>query len=277
MIYCSISGYGQEGPYKERVGHDINYVATAGLLNLNGKRDDGPVILGTQIADVAGGGLLAAFSILAALYHRERTGQGQYIDVSMTDGALALNPIAFTEYFNSGKPPERQGYRNLGATPCYNIYRTKDNQYISIGALEPKFWANLCRLLSREDLIAKQNDTGEEVIGELRRIFASRTRAQWDQLLDSEEVCYAPVLDLEETCRNRQVVHREMVQDVAWPDGGKSRQVGIVPRFSLTPGTLRRPPSRPGEHTHEILIELGMDRTKIAEMEREGIVKGGIT
>lgn len=273
LIYCSISGYGQEGPYKERVGHDINYVAMAGLLNLNGRREEAPVIPGTQLADIAGGGLMAAFSILAALYHRERTGQGQYIDVSMTDGALALNPIAFTEYFNSGTPPVRQGYRNLGATPCYNIYRTKDNRYISIGALEPKFWAKLCRVLSREDLIAKQNDTGEEAIGELQEIFASRTRAEWDQLLDSEEVCYAPILDLAETCQNTQVVHRQMIREVAWPDGGTSKQVGIVPRFSLTPGTLRRPPSLPGQHTHEILSELGMDRTQIAELEREGVVK----
>jgi len=274
LIYCAISGYGQEGPYRGRVGHDINYVATAGLLNLTGTRDEGPVILGTQIADIAGGGLMAAFSILAALYHREKTGQGQFIDLSMTDGALALNPIAFTEYFNSGRPPKREGYRHLGGTPCYNIYRTKDDQYISIGALEPKFWANLCRLLSREDLIAKQNDTGGEAVGELRRIFASRTRPEWDQLLGPEEVCYAPVLDLEETCQNAQVVHREMVREVAWPDGGTSRQVGIVPRFSQTPGTLRRLPSAPGQHTHEILSELGMDRDKIAELESEGVVKG---
>jgi crotonobetainyl-CoA:carnitine CoA-transferase CaiB-like acyl-CoA transferase len=199
---------------------------------------------------------------------------GQHIDVSMTDGAAALNPIAWLEYANTGRPPGPQAYRNLGATPCYNIYRTKDDRYVSIGALEPKFWATLCRLLQREDLIARQNDTSEETIEEVRRIFAAKTRDEWDRLLDAEEVCYAPILDLSETCVNPQLVHRGMIQEVTWPDGSRARQVGVVPRFSRTPGTLRRPPSRPGQHSHEILSELGMDRENIAALEKEGVIKG---
>jgi len=275
LIYCSVSGYGQDGPYRLRAGHDINYVAAAGLLHLNAGKESGPVVPATQIADLAGGGLLAAFSIMAALFYRERTGQGQQIDVSMTDAALALNPIAFFEYFTSGRPPGPQGYRNLGATPCYNVYRTKDDRYVSIGALEQKFWANLCRLLGREDLIERQNDTGEETIEEMRKIFARKTRAEWDRLLDTEEVCYAAVLDQDEVCRSTQVAHRKMIQEKTWPDGRTSRQVGVVPRFSLTPGTLRRPPSRPGQHSHEILKELGMDQAAIVSLEKEGVVKGG--
>ena len=274
IIYCSMSGYGQDGPYKQRAGHDINYVATAGMLHLNGRKDSGPTIFATQLADIAGGGMMAAFSILAALYYRAKTGQGQFIDVSMTDGALALNPIAFLEYSNNGKPPGAQSYRNLGATPCYNIYRTKDGQYITIGALESKFWVNLCRLIGREDLVDRQNDTDETTIEEVQRIFSKKTLKEWDELLDDQEVCYAPILDLSGTCNNPQLKHRQMIQEVILPDGSRSKQVGVVPKFSLTPGTLRRPPSTPGEHSYEILQELGVDSKIISDLEKAGVVKG---
>jgi crotonobetainyl-CoA:carnitine CoA-transferase CaiB-like acyl-CoA transferase len=231
------------------------------------------VIFATQVSDIAGGGMLSAFSIMAALYHRQQTGNGQHIDVSMTDGALALNPLAFLEYSNTGSAPDRQEYRNLGATPCYNIYRTKDDQYVTIGALEPKFWATLCRLLDREDLIDLQNDTSGEPVKTLQSIFATRTRAEWDQLLDDKEVCYAPVLDQEAACGNRQFVHREMIHEEIDADGSRSFQAGVVPRFSLTPGALRRPPSRPGQHSREILRGQGLDETTIDNLEKEGVVK----
>ncbi|BBO74501.1 CoA transferase [Desulfosarcina widdelii] len=273
LIYCSISGYGQDGPDRLRVGHDLNYAATAGLLHLNGRKDTGPVIFATQVSDIAGGGMLSAFSIMAALYHRQQTGNGQHIDVSMTDGALALNPLAFLEYSNAGKAPVRQGYRNLGATPCYNIYRTKDDEYITIGALEPKFWATLCRLLDREDLIDRKEDTSGETVETLQSIFATRTRAEWDRLLDDKEVCYAPVLDMEEVCSNRQYVYRKMIHEEIDVDGTRSVQAGVVPRFSMTPGTLRRLPSRPGQHSREILSEQGLDQSTIDNLEKEGVVK----
>ena len=273
LIYCSVSGYGQDGPYRLRAGHDINYMATAGLLYLNGRKDTGPVVCGTQLADIAGGGMMAAFAVLSALYYREKSGQGQYIDVSITDAVLALNPVAFVEYDNTGTTPERQGFRNIGATPCYNIYRTKDDRHISIGALEPKFWANLCRLLGREDLIARQNETGGQAAGELQRIFETKTRDEWDRLLDSAEVCYAPILNLAETFRDSQVVHRKMIHEANQPDGSTFRQADVVPRFSLTPGSLRRPPSRPGQHTREILGEMGMDEAAVKDLEKDGVVK----
>lgn len=274
LIYCSISGYGQDGPDRLRVGHDLNYAATAGLLHLNGRKDTGPVIFATQVSDIAGGGMIAAFSIMAAVYHRQRTGNGQHIDVSMADGALALNPLAFLEYSNTNGAPGRQGYRNLGATPCYNIYRTKDDQYITIGALEPKFWATLCQLLDREDLIDLQNDASGKTTTALQTIFATRDRAEWDDLLNDKEVCYAPVLDLEGACSNRQFTHRNMIHEEIGADGTRSVQAGVVPHFSLTPGTLQRPPSRPGQHSREILEELGMSRTAIESLEKEGVVKG---
>ena len=146
LIYCSISGYGQTGPYSSRVGHDINYMALSGILSLTGKRNETPIIPGTQVADVAGGSLMATIAILVALHHREKTGQGQYIDISMVDGALSLGPISFWEYFSTGKAPEREGHRYLGAVPCYNVYETKDGKYVSIGAVETTFWVTFCRM-----------------------------------------------------------------------------------------------------------------------------------
>jgi len=274
LVYCSISGYGQDGPYQSRVGHDINYIALSGLLSLTGKKDQDPVVPGTQIADVAGGGLMAAHSILAALFFKEKTGQGQYIDVSMMDSALSFNPVTLFEYFSTGKAPQRGAYRLLGSVPCYNIYRTKDDRYITIGALEPKFWANLCRKLAREDLIAKQYDSTPESLAEVKQIFVSKTSTEWEKLLESEDVCYAPVLNLEETVRNRQVLHREMVVERKGPDNRTLKQVGIVPKFSLTPGKIRIPPPRPGQHTHEILRGLGIDQEEISKLEKGEVVKG---
>jgi len=274
LIYCSISGYGQDGPYRTRVGHDINYIALSGLLSLTGKKDQDPVIPGTQIADVAGGGLMAANSILAALYFKEKTGQGQYIDVSMMDGVLSFNAVTLFEYFSTGKVPQRGTYRLLGSAPCYNVYRTKDDRHITIGALEPKFWANLCRKLSREDLIAKQYDASSESLEEVKQIFVSKTSAEWERLLESEDVCYAPVLNLEEAARNDQVLHRDMVVEMKEPGSKNLKQVGIVPKFSLTPGKIRIPPPTPGQHTHEILRGLGIGQEAISKLEEEQVVKG---
>ena len=274
LIYCSISGYGQDGPYRTRVGHDINYIALSGLLSLTGKKDQDPVIPGTQIADVAGGGLMAANSILAALYFKEKTGQGQYIDVSMMDGVISFNAVTLFEYFSTGKAPQGGTYRLLGSAPCYNVYRTKDDRHITIGALEPKFWANLCRKLSREDLIAKQYDAGSESLEEVKQIFVSKTSTEWERLLESEDVCYAPVLNLEEAARNDQVLHRDMVVEMKGPGSKNLKQVGIVPKFSLTPGKIRIPPPTPGQHTHEILRGLGISQEAISKLEKEQVVKG---
>jgi crotonobetainyl-CoA:carnitine CoA-transferase CaiB-like acyl-CoA transferase len=157
---------------------------------------------------------------------------------------------------------------------CYQVYETRDGRYVSIGALEPKFWSTLCRLLGREDLIGKQYDHSPETVEALGKIFASRTSKEWDALLSEEEVCYAPVLDPKEATENHQVRHREMILPAAGPDHAVQQQVGIVPKFSVTPGRVRMPSPEPGQHTHEVLRQLGMDAHRIAEMEKEGVVKG---
>jgi alpha-methylacyl-CoA racemase len=274
LVYCSISGYGQDGPYRDRVGHDINYIAIAGLLSLTGEKGRKPVVPGTQVGDIAGGGLMAASSILAALFCRERTGRGQYIEVAMTDGALAFNAITFHDFFTTGTPPVRGGHRLLGALPCYNVYRTRDDRYVTIGALEPKFWAELCLEFGREDLIERQFDGSEATLKEVREIFASKTSAEWDDVLASKEVCYAPVLDLAETSLNEQVLHRQMIVDSENSAGGPNRQVGVLPKFSLSPAGIRTPSPEPGRDTCEILKGLGMDEEEIAGLEKEGVVKG---
>jgi len=274
LIYCSISGYGQDGPYRNQVGHDINYIALSGLLSLTGKKNQPPIIPGTQIADIAGGSLMAAISILAALHHREKTGQGQYIDISMADGALSLNPIAFFEYFSSGKAPQREDHRYLGAVPCYNVYETKDGQYISIGAVEAKFWATFCRKIGREDLIDKQFDQHPDTFHTIKQIFAGKTRAEWDALLGPEEVCYSPILSIEDLTKNEHVLHRKMVVEMNDETNKPLKLIGVGPKLSLTPGVIKSPPPQPGQHTYEILEGLGVTYKDITKLEKRGALKG---
>ncbi len=272
IIYCSISGFGQSGPYRDRVGHDINYVALAGLLSVTRRKGQGPAIPGTQLGDI-GGGILGAFSILVAALAREKMGEGQYIDISMLDSAVALNPVSYFEYFLRQEVFGQGGYRLLGSSPCYNMYETKDEKYITIGALEPKFWINLCRILNRRDLIEKQNEVGDEILNDVQQIFRSKTQAEWNELLGSEDVCYAPVLNLQEAIEDPQIRHRDMVTDNPASTKRGVKQIGIVPKFSLTPGQIRRPSPVPGQDTDEILAEMGVPSSEIVKLRSEGVIK----
>lgn len=152
LIYCSLSGYGQDGPYKDLPGHDINYMSTAGILALNGRQGDKPIIPLNLVADFAGGSLCGVIGILLALFAREKTGEGQYVDVSMTDGAVSLMALEAAEYFRTGIVPSR-GSLSVYHSPYYDIYETKDQKLISIGAIEPQFWERLCHVIGRDDLI----------------------------------------------------------------------------------------------------------------------------
>jgi crotonobetainyl-CoA:carnitine CoA-transferase CaiB-like acyl-CoA transferase len=272
IIYCSISGFGQNGPYRDRASHDINCVALAGLLSVTGKRDQGPGILGTQVGDI-GAGILGAFSILVAVVAREKTGEGQYIDISMMDSAIALNPVSFFEYFLKGKVFEQGGYRLLGCFPCYNIYKTKDGKYITIGALEPQFWAKLCQKLNRPDLIEKQNKVSDKMFSEVQKIFLSKTQEEWNELLESEDVCYAPVLNLQETTQDPQVRHRGMFIDNSAPGKRRIKEIGIAPKLSLTPGKIRYPSPTIGQDAEEILMEIGIQSPEILKLKSKGVIK----
>jgi crotonobetainyl-CoA:carnitine CoA-transferase CaiB-like acyl-CoA transferase len=178
IIFCAITGYGQDGPYKDRAGHDINYTGVAGILSMTGDRDGPPIISGVQIADIGGGGMLAAFAILAAIIAREKMGRGQFIDISMLDGSIACSVIGLAKFFADGQIPEKGKMLLSGQLACYHIYQTKDKGYISLGALEHQSWQNFCKVVGKEDLIKDQFASGErqdEVISILTNIFSGRS------------------------------------------------------------------------------------------------------
>jgi crotonobetainyl-CoA:carnitine CoA-transferase CaiB-like acyl-CoA transferase len=252
IIYCSISGFGQDGPYRDKVGHDINYIGIAGILGITGQRDGPPIIPGIQIADIGAGGTMAAIGILMALIHREKTGKGQYIDVSMLDGVVSWLSMFASKYFVDGQTPEREGMMLNGQFPCYRVYKTKDGKYITIGALEEKFWKNLCQAVGR--------------------IFLTKTRDEWIEYLEGFEICHGPVNDFQGAFSDPQVLHREMIFEVDHPTEGHLKQVGFPIKFSETPGRVRLPSPGYGEHTGEVLKELGYADEKIKDLGKSGVI-----
>ncbi len=274
IVYCSVSGYGQDGPYKDLPGHDINYIAIGGILGLTGQYGGPPIIPGIQIADLAGGCMLATISILIALIAREKTGEGQYIDVSMTDGAVSLLTHTSALYFAEGKPPERGGTNLTGYFPCYNVYEAKDGKYISIGCLEERFWRNLCKAIGKEEFAEHQWDTNkrEEIFSALKKIFKTKTRDEWFKELSKADVCVGPVYSLDEVFQDPQITHRKMAVEIEHPTIGKIKILGIPTKFSETPGKIRTPAPGFGEHTEEILKMLGYSQKEIEEFKKSGVI-----
>ncbi len=275
IIYCSLTGYGQDGPYRDRAGHDDNYLAIAGVLGLTGPRKGAPVLPGVQIADLGGGALMAAVGILAALHHRERHGEGQYIDVAMMDGALSWMAVAVADYFATGRPPEAGETRLNGGFPCYKVYPTRDGRYMSLGALEPKFWKVFCHAVGRPDLIPDQFARGERretVEREIADIFRSKTREEWIRFLEDKDFCCEPVNSLAETVRHPQVVHRGLVVKVKGPAGEMTTQVTHPVRFSATPARPPGPAPSLGQHTEEVLSEAGFTAEEIGRLKQEGVL-----
>jgi crotonobetainyl-CoA:carnitine CoA-transferase CaiB-like acyl-CoA transferase len=275
LVYCAISGYGQDGPYRGLVGHDVNYMGYAGALSVTGPRHGAPLTPGVQVADLGGGALMAAFSIAAALHHRQETGQGQFVDVSMTDGVVSWLIPHLAAFFATGRVPRRAESRVNGGWPCYGVYETADGGHVTLGALEPQFWSNFCRLVGREDLRPLQHVEGEardRVEEELRRLFRTRTRAEWVTLLHEADVCAGPVLNLDEVVRDPQLVQRGLFTAVEHPKLGLVPQVAFPVQMSRTPGRVLTPPPELGEHTDEVLRGLGYDRATIADLRRDGVV-----
>ena len=276
-VYCSVSGYGQTGPYSQMAGHDINYISFAGALGLIGDSPDGtPAIPLNLIADYAGGGLCGAVGILAALMAREKTGQGQYVDIAMTEGVLYMLCGMIADAFSQGYKPVRGGTRLNGGSPYYNIYRTADGKYFSIAAIEPWFWENLCRAINREDLIPHQSagdDKKEEIARTLEAIFLTKTRDEWFEALRDGNISVGKVYDLDEALNDPQAVARGMVVEVEAPGvpGGRVKQPGIPFLLSETPGAVRSPGSVIGQHTAEVLAGLGYGRDRIAELKATGV------
>jgi crotonobetainyl-CoA:carnitine CoA-transferase CaiB-like acyl-CoA transferase len=275
LVYCAISGYGQDGPYRNLVGHDVNYMGYAGALSVTGVRDGPPLAPGVQVADLGGGALMAAFAIAAALHHRRETGQGQLVDVSMTDGVVSWLIPHLAAFFATGRVPERGRERLNGGWPCYGVYATADGGHVTLGALEPQFWANFCRLVGRADLQPLQHVEGAErdrVEEELRGLFRTRTRGDWVELLHQADVCAGPVLALDEIVRDPQHVQRGLFTEVDHPKLGPVQQVAFPVRMSATPGRVVAPPPELGEHTDAVLRGLGYDADAIAAFRRDGVV-----
>jgi crotonobetainyl-CoA:carnitine CoA-transferase CaiB-like acyl-CoA transferase len=269
IIYCSLSGYGQTGPYVNLVGHDINYISVGGALGMIGWPGEPPAIPMNIIADFAGGGLHAAYGILAALHARERTGRGQYVDIAMSDGVLYLLSMIVSGYFTNGRAPERGATVLNGSVPHYNVYQCADGKWISLGSLEPHFWVNLCKALGREDFIPHQYDSAkrDEIFAHFRQQFASKTRDEWFAILKQTDICVAPILSLDEALANEHNLARNMVIDV---EGVK--QIGIGTKLSETPGAVRSTSPAPGQHTDDILASLGFDAAAISSLREKGAV-----
>ena len=275
LIYAAITGYGQHGPYAQRAGHDINYLSLSGVLGLNATNGDAPVIPGVQIADLAGGAMQAVIGILLALTARQKLGQGQMIDVAMLDGAIMLQTVPLAHHLATGREPEPGGELLTGRYACYNIYKTKDERWLSVGALEPKFWATLCRALDCEALIPHQfAEQQSEMIATLAKIFVNKDAAEWFALLGPTETCVTPVNSVVEMISDPHIRERETVVGVEHPTVGTLARLGVAPKLSETPGRLDfSPPPRLGQHTREVLQWAGITDDEIDEMKKLRIIQ----
>jgi alpha-methylacyl-CoA racemase len=274
LVYCAISGYGQDGPYTSRSGHDMNYLGLNGLLGLTGDAGGPPVQPAGQIADLGGGALMAAFAILAALRERERSGEGQLVDVSMFDGSLSWLAMVAAGYLCDGEAPRRGDLELAGRLICYRPYACRDG-WVTLGALEPKFWQAWCRGVGREDLVERQFDApGSEAHAEVERIFLERTREDWRSFAADHDCCLEPVLDLDEALDSELVRARRMVVELDQPGAGAVRLLGVPVKLSRTPGAPAGPGPVLGEHTGEVLASLGYSAEEIAALERSGAAAG---
>ena len=275
IIYASLTGFGQTGPYAAYVGHDINYQALTGMLGMTGAKNGPPVIPGNTVADNAGGGMNAVISILTALLVRERTGAGQYIDMAMVDGLATMMFLTIDEHLSAGNMPRRGETLLTGAYPWYNIYETKDNKYVAVGAIEPWFYENLCRALGLDDLTGQQYAEGaarEKAFAAFRDTFRTKTRDEWVVELMPAETCVSPVYEIDEVARDPHLQHRGLITEVRLPGRPPERQVGVMVRLSETPASIRTPGPELGAHTEDLLREAGYDDAAIAALRHEGAI-----
>ncbi len=274
VVYCAISGYGQDGPLRDVAGHDINYCGYAGVLHQCGARDGPPAVPNLQIADLLGGALSAVMGILAALVDAQRSGRGRYVDVAMTDCTLAHNVVPFARANAEGDARPRGRDALSGALPCYGVYETSDGGYMALGALEEKFWRAFCEAVARPDLIAHHmvsGETADRVRAEVAAIFKSASRDQWVERLAGADCCASPVLSPAEARRHPHLVERGMF--VAADDADSdSDQLAFPLHMSDFTFSVERPAPGHGEHSGEILAEIGYDEERIGELARKGVI-----
>lgn len=248
LIYCSITGFGQTGPYRDRAGHDNNYISIAGLNGYSGRKGERTPIMGTQIADIAGGSLHSVIGILTAVNHRHVTGEGQYVDVSMTDATFSLNAMFGSDYLTAGQNPEKESSMLTGGS-FYDYYETADNRHISVGSIEPHFFKRLCTTLGGEELFAlgcKQDKDSQITFKQtLTDTFKQKSLADWTEIFSEKDACVEPVLSFAEACENEQIVAREMITEVPMDDGSLQRQIAspfklsnCKPKYEFVGGSL---------------------------------------
>ena len=285
IVYCSLSGFGQDGPYRDYPAHDMNYLSLAGVLNLIGDAGSRkPVIPLNLVADYAGASLHGALGIVLALFGRERSGRGQHVDVSYLDTTVSL--LAATPnmrfFFSDGQAPKRgEGFLG-GSYPYYAIYETRDGKLLTIGCTEPWLWENFCRAIERPDFarfarkpdqfVRAANAEEEAARREIEGIIRSRDRDEWYDRLVKADVCVGKVYDVEEMVTDPQVLHRRMIVEIEHPRHGKVREVGIAIKLSDTPASVRTAAPTAGEHTEAVCEELGLSRAEVAALRAKGVV-----
>ncbi len=270
IVYCSISGYGQTGPYRDRAGHDINYVGYAGVGDQIGAEGGPPALANFQIADLLGGALTPIMGILAALVDAKTAGKGRYVDVAMTEAVFAHSVFPLLDLIEQGRSPERGTSRLSGGMPCYNVYRTSDARYMAVGAIEPKFWTTLCEALGCPELKSQHIVFGSRaapVKARLAAIFASQTQAHWTEKLADLDACVTPVLTPEEAVKNEHFLARGMIAE----EDGQPR-AALPVKFSEFEFEIGRSAPRPGEHSEEVLREEGYTDAQIAALREQKVI-----
>ncbi|MGF9909759.1 CaiB/BaiF CoA transferase family protein [Brevibacillus porteri] len=274
LIYCSLTGFGQTGPYRNRPGHDNNYLSIAGLNDYSRRKGAAPSPHGFHIADIAGGSLHSVIGILAALLHRERTGEGQYIDLSMTDAAFTLNTIHGAAYLVCGVEPKAEEMRLNGGI-FYDYYETKDGRYFSVGSLEPPFRKLLCEAIGEPQLLELSFSESPEDIQAfketVRHAFRGKSFAEWSVIFQQIEACVEPVLTFAEACEHPQMKAREMIIDVPKPDGTFQRQFAFPIKFSAAQPQYRHIGCKLGEHSVAVLKSLGYTDEQIAALKENQV------
>ncbi|MBE6034805.1 MAG: CoA transferase [Clostridiales bacterium] len=277
LIYCSLTGYGQTGPLKMRAGHDINYLARSGNMEQAGRKSTGPVLTNMQVADVAVGSMNSVIGILAAVYYRNNTGRGQWVDVSMYDGLIPFNSMDGAAFLATGKEPEREGERLNGGC-IYDFYETRDGRYLSVGCLEPQFWQNFCLCIGRAEYIEGTvwPENIREVKEDIKQIIKGKTLQEWERIFEGKDVCVEPVLNLEEALiKDEQLKERQMVVEVEVPlsKGKKVRQLGTAVKLSECPIEYGYGGYPIGYHTVEVMRKLGFTPEQIEAMNKKGIFR----